>query len=447
MSIIQNSDRKTPEARRSLGLAVCTALVIGNMVGSGVYLLPASLAPYGGWSLGGWGVTTIGAVLLALVFARLSRRIPRAGGPYAYARAGFGSFGGFFVAWGYWISMVTANAAIAVAFASYLSVFVPALDNVPILGAGAALAGVWLLTLVNIRGVHHAGNVQLITTVLKLLPLVAVGIIGLWYFHPASIFESAGQAGTTGPSAINASAALTLWAFLGLESATVPAQHVRDANRTIPRATMIGTLITAAVYIFSTTVVMGLVPNATLAHTAAPFAEAARRMWGGWAGYLMAAGGVVACFGTLNGWVMMQGQLPQAVANDGLFPRIFARETRWGTPAVGLVISGVVVSLLVGMNYTRGLVGLFTFVIRVSTLSTLIPYLFATLADWAFARGDAKALGVRVYDALLALAAFAYVIWAIAGIGKDAVYWGFLLMLVGIPVYVWITRRGEPAAA
>jgi len=447
VSAANDSDTKAPGARRSLGLAVCTALVIGNMVGSGVYLLPASLAPYGGWSLGGWGVTTVGAILLALVFARLSRRIPRAGGPYAYARAGFGGFGGFFVAWGYWISMVTANAAIAVAFASYLSVFVPALDNVPILGAGAALAGVWVLTAVNIRGVRHAGNVQLATTILKMLPLVAVGVIGLWFFHPGSIFESAGKPGTTGPAAINASAALTLWAFLGLESATVPAQHVRDPNRTIPRATLIGTLVTAVVYILSTSVVMGIVPNATLAHTAAPFAEAAKRMWGGWAGYLMAAGGVVACFGTLNGWVMMQGQLPQAVANDGLFPRVFARETRWGTPAIGLVISGVVVSLLVGMNYTRGLVGLFTFVIRVSTLSTLIPYLFATLADWAFAREEDKRPRVRIYDGVLALAAFAYVIWAIAGIGKEAVYWGFLLLLIGIPVYVWIARRGRTGAA
>ncbi len=429
--------------RRSLGLAVATALVIGNMVGSGVYLLPASLAPYGGWSLGGWGVTTVGAVLLALVFSRLARRYPRAGGPYAYARAGFGEFGGFFIAWGYWISMVTANAAIAVAFASYFSVFVPALDRIPILGAGTALAGVWLLTLVNIRGVRYAGNVQLVTTVLKLVPLVAVGLVGLWYFHPASIFEATNKPGTTGAAAINASAALTLWAFLGLESATIPAQHVRDASRTIPRATMIGTLITAVVYVLSTTVVMGLVPNSILAHTAAPFAEAARRMWGGWAGYLMAAGGVIACFGTLNGWVMMQGQLPQAVANDGLFPRIFARETQWGTPAVGLIISGIVVSLLVGMNYTRGLVGLFTFVIRVSTLSTLIPYLFATLADWAFARRERKVPSMRLWDGVLAVAAFVYTVWAIAGIGKEAVYWGFLMLLMGIPVYVWISRREE----
>lgn len=439
MSVSENWNHKNASTlTKSIGLPVATALVIGNMVGSGVFLLPASLAPYGGWSLGGWAITSLGAILLALIFSRLSKRLPKAGGPYAYARAGFGNFGGFFIAWGYWISMITANAAIAVAFASYMSVFFPVLDTSPIAGAAVALLGVWVITMVNIWGIQAAGSIQIVTTLLKLLPLLAVGIAGLWYFDLHSITAVTPTSSATGASAINATAALTLWAFLGLESATIPAQHVKDAKRTIPRATLLGTCIVAIVYILSTTMVMGIVPNATLAQSAAPFAEAAKAMWGGWAGYFIAAGGAIACFGTLNGWIMMQGQLPEAVANDGLFPRLLANRSRWDTPAASLIISSIIVSFLVAMNYSRGLVQLFTFSIRVSTLSTLIPYLFSVLAEWMLCRSAHRTKTLGLWDSTLAFLAFVYTIWAIIGIGQQAVYWGFLLLLLGLPLYVWL---------
>lgn len=429
--------QRRASARRQMGFAGAMALVVGNMVGSGIYLLPAALAPYGGWSLGGWGVTTAGAVILALIFGRLARRHPRAGGPYAYARAGFGDFIGFMVGWGYWISLMSASAAIAVAFASYLSAFAPALAGIPILGAAAALAAVWLLTLVNLRGVHYGARLQVVMTVLKLVPLLAIGIVGLWYFHPALIFSPASaDHHAAGAAAIPATAALTLWAFLGLESATVPAQHVRDAKRTIARATIAGTLVAAGLYILATTVVMGLVPNVVLAHSAAPFAEAARRLWGAGAGYLVAAGGAMACFGTLNGEILIQAQVPRAAAADGLFPRLFLRESRWEAPWAGLVISAILVSLLVGLNYARGLVALFTFVIRIATLSSLVPYLVATAADWVLAGSHRSTKRIRLGDTVLALAGGVYVVWAIVGIGAEALYWGLLLLVAGVPMFI-----------
>jgi len=173
--------------KRALGLWMCTALVVGNMVGSGVFLLPASLGAYGGISIIGWLITTAGAMLLALMFSRLSRMVPKAGGPYAYTRRGLGDFAGFLVAWGYWISIWTSNAAIAVAFVSYLTVFWPALESSSALAASVAIGSIWLLSWVNAAGVRSAGVVQLVTTILKLLPLIVIATFGLFFFQRRSL--------------------------------------------------------------------------------------------------------------------------------------------------------------------------------------------------------------------------------------------------------------------
>jgi APA family basic amino acid/polyamine antiporter len=410
------------------------------MVGSGVFLLPASLGPYGAWSILGWLVTSGGSLLLALVFARLGRRLPAAGGPYAYSRHGYGDFAGFLVAWGYWISILASNAAIAVALVSYLSFFWPLLGTHPSLGVAVALAMVWLLTAVNAHGVRDGGRVQVTTTLLKLLPLVAIGTLGFVHFDVAN-FE-VGARPLDGLSAVTASVALTLWAFLGLESATVPADSVRDPARTIPRATVLGVLVASCVYIISTVAVMGILPSSVLEQSRAPFADAAAAVWGDWAAAAMAAGAAISCFGCLNGWILLQGQLPLAVARDGLFPPIFGRLSKHGTPAIGLVISSVLVSVLLILNYTRGLVGLFTYVIQLATLSAVVPYALCAVVEWMLAAREKRS--ARPTLALtISLLGFVYAMWAIAGSGRDTVYWGFLLLGAGLPVYAWIAHRRE----
>ncbi len=415
------------------------------MVGSGVFLLPASLAPYGGISIVGWLVSAGGAVCLALVFARLGRFLPKLGGPYAYAHYGFGDFGGFLVAWAYWISIWTTNAALAVAFISYMTVFWPALATTPALAGGMAIGSLWLLTAVNSSGVRPAGHVQLVTTILKLLPLIAIGTIGLLYFqgdHFVPFNPSGGSAG----AAITATVTLTLWAFLGLESGTVPAADVVDPERTIPRATMMGTLIAGAVYIISTVAVMGIIAPGALANSTAPFADAARSIWGTWGRYLLGAGAAVSCFGALNGWILLSGQLPRAAALDGLLPRPLTHLSGRGTPTVGLIFSSAIATVLILMNYTRGLVGAFTFLILLATLATLVPYVFSSMTELLVIlrqrakRGVARALG----PATVTVIAFAYSLWAVAGAGRDAVYWGFLLLIAGLPVYVAMTWRMKP---
>ena len=437
----------TSTDRRSLGLATTTSIVLGNMVGSGVFLLPASMAAYGAYSLLGWSVSTVGALLLAWVFSNLSRRLPKAGGPYAYPREAFGDFAGFQIAWIYWLSIVATNAAIAVAFASYLVKFVPAL-SAPVPGAIAAIAASWLLTGVNILGVRAAGRLQFITVILKLTPLVVLAVFGLSHFSSATF--NSGHTTESPLSAVNSTAALAMWAFLGLECATVPADHVKDPEKTIPRATMLGTVIAGAFYIVCTSVVMGIIPAETLAHSNAPFADAAQLLWGDWAGKLIAAAALVSCFGALNGWILMQGQLPQAVANDGLFPKVLAKESKFGTPVTALVVSSVIATVLILMSLASGLGGLgqalvqmFNILILITTFFTLVPYMLCALADIVLSRRDKRASNVRMRDVVFAALAFVFGIWACYGTGKDSLFYGTLMLLAGLPIYVWQTGKAK----
>jgi basic amino acid/polyamine antiporter, APA family len=431
-------------SRRAIGFWTAVALVMGNMIGSGIFLLPASLAPFGSVSLIGWLVSACGALLLALVFARLARLDPAAGGPYAYTRRAFGDLAGFIVAWGYWISMWSTLAALAVAFVGYLGPFFPDLVRTPALAAITATATVWLLIAVNIAGVRHAGWMQAVTTVLKIVPLVGVGLVGLFYLNPAHFAMPQGGARALAAS-VPAVVTLTLWAFLGLESATVPSGSIEDPARTIPRATIVGTLLTAVIYIGSSVAVLGLVSADALGRSTAPFADAARILGGNAAAQGVALGAALSCFGALNGWVLLVGQLPMTVAHDGLFPAVFARMSRRGTPAAGLLIAGALASALIAINYTRGLVELFTFIILLSTLNTLVPYVFSSLAVFILGNAADRPARWLAGGKTIAALAFVYSVYAVGGAGAETVYWGFLLILCGLPVYVLMARSRIPS--
>lgn len=434
---------------RGIGPWTAGALVVGNMIGSGVYLLPASLGKYGGVSLLGWAFAAAGAMLLGLVFARLSRMVTGAGGPYAYTRAGFGDFAGFLVAWGYWISIWAGNAAIAVGFTSYLGYLVPPLSATPAAGALTAVAAIWLVTWINARGVREAAIVQAVTTALKIVPLLAVGVIGCLFFFQGGHFRPFNTSGDSFFGAVSATGSLTLWAFLGLESATVPSEEVREPRRTIPMATLIGTGVAALIYIVATAGVMGVIAPSDLAVSGAPFADAARTMWGGWAGKAVAAGAAISAFGALNGWILLQGRVPWAAARDGLFPARFGRLSDRGTPAFGLVASSLLATILMATNYTSGLVAVFTFVILLSTLTSLFPYALCAMAELIlFARDRSSFEGERLGSAsVIAGVAFLYTLWAIYGTGQKVVFWGFLLLMAGVPVYVWLVRSGGGGGA
>jgi basic amino acid/polyamine antiporter, APA family len=439
---MSDSSRK----ENKLGLWTSTSLVVGNMIGAGVFLMPAALAAFGGISLLGWVISTIGAILLAKVFSNLSKLMPLAnGGPYAYSRKGLGDFAGFLVAWGYLVSIWCTNAAIAVSLVSALSTFFPVLATNSLIAVLTGLASIWLLTWVNTLGIVTSGKLQLVTTVLKILPLLLIAIGGLFFIHWEN-FLPFNTSGKSEFAAISATATYTFFAFLGLECATIPSGSVKDPEKTIPRATMLGIVATAAIYLVGTISIMGMIPGKNLQHSVTPFTDAAVIIWGKSARYWVSAGIAIAAFGALNGWILIQGQMPYAISKDKLFPPVFSKENKKGVPARGIVISSIFVSLLMYMNYSKGLVEQFKFLILLTTLSVLVPYLFST-ASYLIIRFQNKVLKTdaqRIPAVILASLTFLFSIWLIIGSGQEIVYWGFVLLMAGIPFYVWMIWKKNP---
>lgn len=411
--------------------------------------MPAALAGYGGISLFGWLFSAIGAFFLAKVFSNLSKLLPGiSGGPYAYTHAAFGDFAGFVIAWGYWISVWCSNAALAVSFVGGLSSCFKGLQQNPPLEIATGLSAIWLLTWVNSLGIKATGNTQLILTILKLLPLLFVALGGIFFIH-FSNFIPFNISGTSNLQAITATGALTFFAFLGVECATIPAGNVINPQKTIPRATILGTVITTIVYILVTVVVMGMIPAVQLQNSATPLADAAAVIGGEKAKYFVGAGVALAAFGALNGWILVQGQIPNAIAKDKLFPGVFKKENKNGMPAMGIAIGSILASVLMYMNYNNSLVKQYTFLSLISTLTSLVPYLFCAAA-YAIIAVAKKQLSTRKWPAAIALASISFVfsLWSIIGAPQDVVYWGFILLMSGVPFYVWIIyKKSKDGAA
>lgn len=421
---------QTAAPARPLGFWSTWALSVGCMIGSGVFTLPAVLAPYGLMSFGGWLLSGAGSMALALVFARLASRTAESGGPYVYAREAFGDFTGFLIAWGYWVSYVVSIPAIAIAFAGYLPVFLPGLTQAH--QALAAAAILWAITLVNLRGLKEAGLVQIAMTALKITPLVAVIGLGAIAGQDANL-PPLDPTGAPPLATFGACAILALWAFTGFEAGVMPAGAVKDAERVIPRAIVWGMITVTVIYLASTWAVMRLVPADTLAQSTAPFADAARA-FGPWGAGLIAFGALFATAGTLNGVILVCGQMPFSVAQDGLAPRVLARTNAGGAPHMGILISAVLGTLLLAINYTKGALAAFQFLVLMSTLTILLPYLVSALAElrhsWRSARGWA----------IVAILGGAYSVFAIAGSGAEVILWGAALLAAGAPAY-FLHRR------
>jgi len=421
---------------QKIGLLTTTSLVVGNMIGAGIFLLPATLASYGSISLLGWVFTAAGALVLAKIFSNMSKIfVNKSGGPYAYSKAGFGDFIGFLVAWGYWISIWVSNAALCIAIIGALSVFFPVLETSPILTVTISLSFIWGLTWINNRGVEASGKIQVITTVLKLLPLVFVILVGVFFFDIDN-FPDFNLTGDSNWVALSSAAAITLYAFLGIESASIPAENIDNPEKTIPKATMLGTVIATCVYIFGTIVLFGVLPIDILKDSPAPFAEAGKIIGGDYAGYFVAAGAAISAIGCLNGWILLSGQLPMAAAKDNMFPRIFKRENKNGVPYLGVIIGSVLTSSILLMNLSEGLIEQFTFIVNLVVFTALVPYLFVAAAYIIVLIEKKRHFNNAIKTFALGSLGFAYSVWAIFGTGSDTVFYGFLLLLAGIPFYV-----------
>jgi APA family basic amino acid/polyamine antiporter len=421
--------------QKKIGLITTTSLVVGNMIGAGIFLLPASLAEFGSISLIGWFFTATGAIILAKIFSNLSKIIVnKSGGPYIYSKEGFGDFIGFLVAWGYWISCWISNAAIAIAIIGAFSFFFPILSTNSILAVALGLSMIWFFTWINSKGVQTSGKIQVVTTVLKLLPLVFIILIGAFFFS-LNNFPSFNLTGESNFATFPVVAALTLYAFLGIESASIPAENIKNPEKNIPKATMLGAIITTCIYIFGTIVLFGILPTEILQKSAAPFAEAGKIIGGKYAGYFVAAGAAISGIGALNGWILIVAQIPMAAAKDKMFPRIFKKENKNGAPILGLIIGSLLSSIVMLMNFTEGLVAQFTFIVNLTVLTCLVPYLFASAAYIIILIERKMYLNSIIKTFALGLLGFLYSVWAIYGSGADVVFYGFLLLVLGIPLY------------
>ena len=422
---------------KKIGLWSSTALVTGNMIGSGIFLLPATLASFGGIGLMGWLYSAMGALLFTLVFRQLSQRLPETiGGPYAYVKLMLGDFWGFLVGWGYWVSIWCTNAAIAVAFVGYLSVFLPEINSNTPLAIGCGLGAIWALSAVNSFSIRTVAWVQKITTVLKLLPILAIGFIGIFYID-WSLINFDNLLGQSDFQAISAVTTLTLFPFLGLESATVASGRTKNAAKTVGRAGMIALGITGVTYILSSVAIFGILPPEVLKDSSAPFADAASVFWGGKAKYIVAAGAIAATLGALNGWLLIQGQIPMASAQDGLFPKIFARVNRHGAPIIGIVISSVLASTVLTFRFSEQLAQVFGFMMNLSTLSVLTPYLMTIISLLLLLKRDPTPNRMMQGVSYLSIA---FCLWIIYGCGLEVVAYGGLLVLAGIFIYFTLIK-------
>jgi len=427
-----------PQNEQQIGIYIIILLVVGGMIGSGIFLLPASMAKLGSISLIGWLISGLGALLLAMVYGRLSKLIPKIGGPYIYPKEGFGDFVGFLSGWGYWLSVLLTNASIAIVFTGYLLVFIPAWSESKAAFVLIPIVTIWFLTWVNSRGVKSGGLMQLTTTILKTIPLIIVTIAGFFFFQ-GGYFVPFNTSGTSDLAAIGASVTLTLFAFLGIEAATIPAANIKNPEVTISKATIIGTVITIVIYLLSSVSIMGVLPPNQLTNSSAPFAEAAELIWGDIGKYLIGLGALISTFGALNGWILTQGFMPFAMAEDDLLPPLFKKKSKKDFPVLGLVISSLIVTIVVLANSSKGLVEMFTLLILVGTFLALITYLFSSLAEVMVIikrkpEGWRKLI-MRAF--LLSLPAFAFSVLAVYGAGKDIVFYGFLILIMGMPFYVW----------
>jgi APA family basic amino acid/polyamine antiporter len=423
------------------------ALVIGSIIGVGIFNLPSSLAGYGPITLISMALTTVGALALALLFASLSRRLPAAGGPYAYARVAFGNRLGFANAWSYWITAWAGNAAIAVGWVLYVEHFINT-GHTRWITVLLVLVGLWLPAAVNLSGVKNMGSAQVITTIIKFVAVAFVATVGLFYISRAN-FTPWNVSGESAVTAIGAGMAIALFSYLGVETAAVAAAKVRNPDRNIPRATVLGTIATAVVYMLSLTAVFGIVPTSTLAKATAPFSDAVNAMFGGtWAGNLMAIAVIISGLGALNGWTMICAEMPLAAADDGLFPERFKKMSKKGVPAFGIIASTVLASIAMAINYlgSNG-VTVFTTLVLMTGITAAIPYGFSALAQLKWRWLDHKEVQTPRLARDLIVAALALVfsvlfIWYSRNTGQSFwVYWApFFLaagaLVLGIPVYL-----------
>ena len=425
--------------KRDLGLWAATAIVIGNMIGSGIFTAPQSLAAASNptSSIIAWLITSVGSLFLALVFAKLGALYPRSGGPIVYTRLAYGEFAAFLIAWTFWIGMWVGNAAIITAVVRYLTIFFPALWTNGLLAFIVSSSILWLFTLINLKGVKEAGFVGIVTTVAKISVLIVVIAVAFWGFSFDN-FYTVSAAELSGFGSIPVAVAITLWSYIGLESASVTGGEIKNPARNIKLSTILGFSITAVIYILTSFAAMGAMPQSELANSTAPMSDIINRISGGtWGGWFMALGVIVAAGGATSGWILTTARSSFAAGEEKLFPSFFARvHKRYSTPSISLIVSGVLANVLLSLNYVLSLTDAFNFMILLATLAFLPAYSFSAAAQILLTNTEEKSWRKLLKASIIPLLAFINSGYTTYAAGAEVAMYTFILMLLGIPVFV-----------
>lgn len=423
-------DTHPEPSNRMLGKWMSLAMVVGSMVGSGIYLLPTTLAPFGPNIVVAFLLTGFGTMCLAFALARLAARFP--GGPFVYVDQAFGEMAAFVTLWCYTLSQVTGVGGVAVAVAGALGhVFPPVVSGPGLITV--AVGSIVVLLLVNLRGARSAGALQVGTVLIKLLPLLAVLALVLARFGSGQHLERFASvplslAGTT------AAAALILFSLTGFECAAVAANVTRNATTTVPRATIIGTGFTAVVYLLTTVATLMLLPSAVAAKSGAPFADAIGPLLGDAAGILVALIGAVSAFGTANSLLLVAAESSRTMAQAGDLPRLFGKANKVGAPAGALYICAAAAALLVLASSSKNFVSVYVFITLVSTVLALVLYIVCAAAALKLRAGGKWTLIVAI-GVLYSIAMF-------VGAGLNVLLWGGALAVAGLPVRAICRWRG-----
>jgi len=421
------------DEKNKIGLVGATFMVAGNMMGSGVFMLPANLAAIGSIAIWGWVITTVGAVALALVFSKLTQIYPAAGGPYAYAKKAFGPYMGYQTNLVYWLANVVGNVALAVAGLGYLTTFFPILKD-PLVMALAQIAVIWFFTYANILGPNVVAKIQSMTTSFALLPIVGVALLGWFWFNPETYMQGWNVTGKSDMTAIGMTLNFTLWAFVGVESASVSTAVVKNPTKNVPIATVAGVIIASVCYILSSSAIMGIIPNKELISSAAPFSQAVSIALGQRAGDIVALCAAIGCLGSLGGWTLLVGQTAQAAANDGLFGKMFACETNKGVPATGLAIVAFIMTLQVLATMSPTASEQFGKVASIAVIMTLLPYIYSAVAIKIIGREKLSAKQGIFYTFIGLIAAF-YSMAAMVGSDPSQTRWALMFVIFTIILY------------
>lgn len=436
------------EKAHALGLTSATGLVIGSIVGTGIFTLPAVLGGAGTMSIVVLGVIAVGAMLLAVLFGQLTRRVPNSdGGLYAYSRHEFGDFAGYFVGWCYWVQSWAGNAAIVSSWVFYVDALFN-LDHVPgIENWGIALLGLWVPAIVNLVGVRQMAWFQNVTVVLKFLPLLFVGVVG-WFFVQKAHFGPFNASGGSLYSGIGIAAGVALFSFIGVEAAAITAKRVKNPRVNVGRASILGTAASAILYLLVSAAVMGLVAHHTLVKTGSPFVNAFDSMFphSAWAGKFIAAIAVVSGIGALNGWTLIVTETSRAVAQDDLFPRPFLWSDRKGTAWFGILVGTTLPSLLMLWRYTTSTgLTVFTYLVDLTVVTVAIPYFMSAIAQLTFLVSRRRRVQgwALARDLSIAGASVLFSLWVTFASGYQVVYQALLVILIGLILYAFLNARRE----